>query len=65
LSPDGIVTPDLTERLPGRGIWVSAQKNAMETAIQKKLFSRAAKTQATIPDGLLELIESPVAETGD
>ena len=58
LSPDGIVTPDLTERLPGRGIWVSAQKNAMETAIQKKLFSRAAKTQATIPDGLLELIES-------
>jgi len=57
LSPDGIVTPDLSERLPGRGMWVSAQRNALETAIQKKLFSRAAKTQATIPEGLLELVE--------
>ena len=58
LSPDGIVTPDLAERLPGRGIWVSAQREAMELAIAKKLFSRSAKTQATIPDGLLELVES-------
>lgn len=57
LSPDRIVTPDLTERLPGRGMWVSAQRDAMELAIQKKLFSRAAKTQATLPDGLLELVE--------
>ncbi len=58
LSPDGIVTPDLAERLPGRGIWVSAQRDAMKLAIAKKLFSRGAKTQATIPDGLLELVES-------
>ena len=58
LSPDGIVTPDLAERLPGRGIWVSAERDAMKLAIAKKLFSRGAKTQATIPDGLLELVES-------
>lgn len=57
LSPDGIVTPDLAERLPGRGIWVSAERDALELAIQKKLFSRAAKTQAIIPEGLIELVE--------
>nr|WP_323778115.1 RNA-binding protein [Amylibacter sp.] len=57
LSPDGVVTPDLAERLPGRGIWVSADRAALDLAIKKKLFSRAAKTQATIPDGLLEMLE--------
>ena len=57
LSPDNIVTPDLSERLPGRGMWVSAQRSAIETAIDRKLFSRAAKTQATIPNELLKLVE--------
>lgn len=57
LSPDGVVTPDLSERLPGRGMWVSAQRDALQTAIDKKLFSRAAKAQATIPVGLLDLVE--------
>ena len=57
LSPDNLVTPDLSERLPGRGMWVSAQRSAIETAIDRKLFSRAAKTQATIPSELLKLVE--------
>ena len=57
LSPDNIVTPDLSERLPGRWMWVSAQRSAIETAIDRKLFSRAAKTQATIPNELLKLVE--------
>ena len=57
LSPDGIVTPDLSERLPGRGIWVSAQGSAIETAINKNLFSRAAKLQTIIPNELLKLVE--------
>ena len=57
LSPDNLVTPDLSERLPGRGMWVSAQRSAIETAIDRKLFSRAAKTQATIPNELLKLVE--------
>jgi predicted RNA-binding protein YlxR (DUF448 family) len=57
LSPDGVVTPDLAERLPGRGMWVAADRAALEIAIKKNPFSRAAKTQATIPDGLIELLE--------
>ena len=57
LSPNGIVTPDLSERLPGRGIWVSAQSSAIKTAINKNLFSKAAKSQTIIPNELLKLIE--------
>lgn len=62
LSPDGVVTPDLAERLPGRGIWVSADKTTLAKAIDKKMFSRGAKALAIIPDGLLELTESLLAK---
>ena len=61
LSPDGIVTPDLAEDLPGRGIWVVAQRGALKTAIDKNLFSRGAKAQATLPDDLLGMIDSLLA----
>ena len=42
-SPDGTVTPDLGRKLPGRGLWVAANRVAIETATKKGLFSRAAK----------------------
>jgi predicted RNA-binding protein YlxR (DUF448 family) len=58
ISPDGIVTPDIAERLPGRGIWVAAEKKALTKAIARNLFARAAKAPAKVPAGLLDLIES-------
>lgn len=62
LSPEGVVTPDLAERLPGRGIWVSTKRDALTKAINKNLFSRAAKTQAKLPDNLLTLIDQLLAK---
>lgn len=58
LSPDGVVTPDLAAKLPGRGIWVSPDRKALQQAIKKNGFSRSAKTQAQVPEGLLEQVES-------
>ncbi len=58
LSPDQTVTPDLSEKLPGRGMWVTADRAALEKAVSRNLFSKAAKAQAKIPDGLVDLIES-------
>ena len=52
VGPEGQVVPDILERLPGRGIWVSADAEALELAIKKKLFSRGAKMQVTVPDDL-------------
>jgi len=57
LSPEGVVTPDLSEKLPGRGIWVSAKRDVLLSAITKNLFSRAAKAPAKIPEAFLDLIE--------
>ena len=62
LSPDGVVTPDISEKLPGRGMWVSADRKALELAVKKNPFSRAAKAQATVPDGLIDLVETLVVK---
>ena len=51
LSPDGEAVADLAARLPGRGAWVTATREAIADAAKKGAFSRAFKTQArTGPD---------------
>jgi len=50
-DPDGNVVPDASAKLPGRGLWVEASKDAVNKAVEKKLFARAAKAQvAAAPD---------------
>jgi predicted RNA-binding protein YlxR (DUF448 family) len=62
VAPDGTLTPDLAETLPGRGIWVSASRDAIETARAKKLFGRAARRAVTVPEDLAERLERMLAE---
>ncbi len=57
LGPDDMVTPDVSERLPGRGMWVTANRAELEKAIKQELFSKAAKQKANIPDDLVALTE--------
>lgn len=61
VSPDGVVVPDILGKLPGRGIWVAAERAALETAVKKNLFSRAAKRQVTVPEGLVADVETGLA----
>lgn len=61
LSPDGIVLPDVAARAPGRGAWLSPDRQALEKAIAKHKFkgalSRAFKTgEVGWPDDLPERI---------
>ena len=50
-GPDGVVVPDLARKLPGRGLWVAADRASVETAAKKGLFARAAKAKLTAPAG--------------
>ena len=52
LSPDGTVTPDVKAVLPGRGVWVTATRTAVDEAVSRKLFSRGFKTQCVTPSDL-------------
>ncbi|MDP4001864.1 RNA-binding protein [Methylobacterium sp. NEAU K] len=45
-GPDGVVVPDLRAKLPGRGAWVSARRDAVAAAVRKNLFQRAFKGPA-------------------
>ncbi|MBX3485917.1 RNA-binding protein [Phenylobacterium sp.] len=42
-GPGGAVVPDLARKLPGRGMWVAADRASVETAAKKGLFARSAK----------------------
>lgn len=57
IGPDGQVVPDLAEKLPGRGIWVSADRAALDEAVKKKLFAKAARADVLVADGFVDLIE--------
>jgi predicted RNA-binding protein YlxR (DUF448 family) len=56
-GPDGIVVPDLARKLPGRGLWVAADRASIDTAAKKGLFARAAKAKLTAPAGLADQVE--------
>ncbi|MFT4089663.1 MAG: RNA-binding protein [Asticcacaulis sp.] len=58
IGPDGFVVPDLAEKLPGRGLWVKSDRESLELAIKKNLFSRAAKKQAKSPEGLVDQVHN-------
>lgn len=61
VGPEGQVVPDLAGKLPGRGIWVSSDKAALEKAASKGLFARAAKQPVTVPENLPDLLEGMLA----
>lgn len=62
VGPEGQVVPDLLGKLPGRGIYVAAAPDALEEAVKKKLFSRAAKRQVNLPDNFIESIDKILAQ---
>lgn len=61
VSPDGKIVPDLGGKLPGRGIYVTCSKLLVAEAIAKRAFSKAAKEQVQIPEGLLSTLETQLA----
>lgn len=66
IDPDGRVTPDLKERLPGRGLWVTASRDALDQAVTKNAFSKAAKQSVKVDrdlaDRVVALAKREVAE---
>jgi uncharacterized protein len=53
-GPDHEIVPDLAGKLPGRGLWVSADRAALEMALQKNLFAKAAKAPLRASAALVE-----------
>lgn len=58
IGPGDAVVPDLARKLPGRGIWLSARRDVVETARTKGAFARAARGKVVVPPDLAEMVET-------
>lgn len=58
VGPEGEIVPDLALRLPGRGMWLSARRDVLETAVKRGVFARAAKRRVSVPADLAAAVAS-------
>lgn len=57
LDPEGGLTPDLAEKLPGRGVWLTADRALVEKAVKKRLFSRGFRQPVETAEDLADWLE--------
>ena len=62
VGPGAVVVPDLDAVLPGRGLWVTARRDALAEAVRKRAFSRAAKAAVTAPEDLADRVQRLLTE---
>src|ERR1700680_3182972 len=66
VSPQGEVVPDLKRKLPGRGLWVSASRQAVAEAVRRthfgKGFKRDVRATATLAADTEALLVRSVVE---
>ena len=57
VGPDGEAVADVKNKLPGRGIWVTATREAVGEAIKRKAFGRGFKREVRLPADLVARTE--------
>ena len=60
VGPDDQVVPDVLGKLPGRGMYVTADRATLDKA-GKGQFARSAKKAVKVPDGLADMVEAQLA----
>jgi predicted RNA-binding protein YlxR (DUF448 family) len=56
LGPEGIV-PDIKRKLPGRGLWISADRTTLEHAVARNVFARGFKRDIRVTPDLVQQTE--------
>jgi uncharacterized protein len=56
-APDGTVVPDLKERLPGRGCWITPERDIVALALKRRLFAKALKAEVTVDPDMPEMLD--------
>lgn len=58
VGPEGEIVPDIAAKLPGRGIWLAADRQALEKAAAKNHFARAAGRPVRVAPDLAARVEA-------
>jgi predicted RNA-binding protein YlxR (DUF448 family) len=56
VGPEGVV-PDLKRKLPGRGLWITADKKSLKDAVSRNVFARGFKRDVRVTAELAEITE--------
>jgi predicted RNA-binding protein YlxR (DUF448 family) len=62
LGPDGAIVPDLKEKLPGRGVWLTAAQDIVADGAKRNVFARALKAPVKVPESLSARVDRLLAE---
>jgi predicted RNA-binding protein YlxR (DUF448 family) len=62
VGPEGIV-PDLKRKLPGRGLWITADKRTLKDAVSRNVFARGFKRDVRVTAELADLTERLLQQT--
>jgi uncharacterized protein len=57
VGPDGEAVADIKSKLPGRGLWVTATRDALVEAIKRKAFARGFKRDVRGTSDLVDRTE--------
>jgi uncharacterized protein len=57
VGPDQEIVADIEARLPGRGFWLSARRDVINTACDKNRFAKAARAKVKVPPDLADRVE--------
>jgi predicted RNA-binding protein YlxR (DUF448 family) len=57
VGPEDRLVPDVAGKLPGRGMWVAAERAKLRQAIDKHLFAKAARRAVKVDPDLPDLVD--------
>ena len=57
LSPDGVVTPDILRKLPGRGVWTRLDRATVALAAKKQAFARGFRKPVKADPALADQVD--------
>ncbi|MBU6426170.1 MAG: RNA-binding protein [Rhodospirillales bacterium] len=60
-APDGTLVFDTGATLPGRGMWLSANADVLDSAVRRGVFPRAARAPLKLPEHLRTQVEAALA----
>jgi predicted RNA-binding protein YlxR (DUF448 family) len=63
LAPDWTIVPDLKEKLPGRGVWLTAAQDTLAEAAKRNVFARALQAEVKVPEGLADRVDRLFADS--
>ncbi|MBR72882.1 MAG: DNA-binding protein [Rhodospirillaceae bacterium] len=62
IDPKGVVVPDIGSKLPGRGLWVEANRESVTSAVDQNIFTTTASKVTSIPNDLVGKVEKKLME---